>query len=108
MNNEYVPLIDFQLETFPKTKKDLINELNEKIAYYKKQKPNTNLNNYLNKISSGVNWLESLSDNSIPELNNLEYYKLGFTPANIYSLQVWQKHNKEKISVKKKIIKISE
>lgn len=107
--NEYLPLNIFEFENFPQTKENLISGLNEKIDYFRKENSNKNLQNFMDKILLGVNWLNSLPDDSIPQLNDLEYYRLGVTSTNIFSVQIWQRFNKkEKISVKKEIIKTSE
>lgn len=109
MNNEYIPLYFPGFENFPQNKTDLISGLNEKIKYCKKQTSNKNLQIIAKKMITGVEWLSSLPDDSIPNLSGLDYYRLGVTANNIFSVQIWQRlNNRDKMSIKKKIIIISE
>lgn len=109
MNNEYIPLYFPGFENFPQTKKDLIKGLKEKIDYCKRETSNRYLQIIADKMVLGVEWLNSLSDDLIPQLSDLEYYRLGVTATNIFSVQIWQRlNNKDKLSIQKKIIIISE
>lgn len=109
MNNEYIPLYFPGFENFPQNKNDLISGLNEKIDYCKRQTSNKSLQIISDKMILGVEWLKSLSDDLIPQLFDLYYYRLGVTATNIFSVQIWQRlNNRDKMSIKEKIIIISE
>ena len=109
MNSEYIPLYFPGFENFPQNKKELITGLEEKIAYCKSKNDNKSLKIIADKMTLGVEWLKSISENMIPQLSGLEYYRLGVTNENIFSIQIWQRLNKkDKLSFKKNILIISD
>ncbi len=109
MNNEYIPLYFPGFENYPKNKSELIIGLEDKIKYCESNKEKKEMKVIGEKIKSGLKWLKnSVKDRDIPSLKGLDYYRLGVTYNNVFSVQVWSRINeKEKISYKKKIILIS-
>lgn len=109
MEKDYKTLYISGLENFPKNKDELIAGLENKKIYCKLYKGEKELDILSKRIDLILKWIKrKVNERYIPHLTDNDFYRVGYTEKNDFSIQIWTKYNeKDKISYKKDILYVS-